>query len=206
MEIAEQKKNLWMTRLRFFFGALLLAILISMLVKAGQFSELLGRLQFGQIVVVIGLTTIYMLIGGINIGVLLGSGVTKTIEVTRAYLLSWCVSLVMPSKSGDLTIIYYLNQEGFSKEEAASVFTLDKLVSLVVYAAVPIMFLDSGTVLYDVSVMIVVLNAVVVAGALLSTVLVSKMTSPYKIILVAAKVSAGCTELLVRRAFAVAAN
>ena len=74
------------------------------------------------------------------LGILIGAGnfmmlawpVNRSIryfEFVRIFSLSWAISLFLPSRIGELSLIYYLKKDGIEMGKAAALFLIDKMIT-----------------------------------------------------------------------------
>ncbi|MCP3682763.1 MAG: flippase-like domain-containing protein [bacterium] len=59
-------------------------------------------------------------------------------KLFKHYCMSWAVGLVMPGRIGDFSIIYFLGKEGIKTGQATSIALLEKVLTMIVLAAIAV--------------------------------------------------------------------
>ena len=113
-----------------------LAILGILLYKIG-FKDILNILSGMKLIYILPVVITMMasnFIGGVNIKVLLRTFKIRIspVKMFKLYSLSWAISLFVPSRLGELSILYFLKKEKVKLGTASSVTILDKAISLIV--------------------------------------------------------------------------
>ena len=109
------------------------AILAALFYTVG-IKEVINHLGQANVLVVVLAVTFFglgMLIGAGNFMMLAWpvNNKIRYLEFVRIFSLSWAISLFLPSRIGELSLIYYLKKDGIEMGKAAALFLIDKMIT-----------------------------------------------------------------------------
>lgn len=138
--------------LKLIISLILIALLLYKIKLENVYSTLL-KINLAYIPLIILITLLTILIGSINIYILL-KGLNKSIQfkqIFNNYNLSWALTWFAPSKTGELSLLYFLKKEGIDVGSSSAVFFSDKvitLITIIIMALVASLFLSPIDSLY----------------------------------------------------------
>lgn len=132
------KRPLWFF-IRCAVAAGLLAALVLLVFNREDSKRLLENVRAFHLVALVPLLCLFLFLGGLNIWILL-RGLSQPVSlssVLSAYHLSWAASLVLPARTGELGLLYFLKQKKIPLAASSTVFLTDKIITFFLYAVVP---------------------------------------------------------------------
>lgn len=124
-------KKSWNNIIKFVLGVLILSILVY---KVGlkEIYENIIKISFWLILLILVIRLITFLIGAYNVSLLINTKkkIISFSKIFRYYCLTWSLSLFVPGKIGDFSLIYFLiKKKKIKLGKASAAFILDKIIT-----------------------------------------------------------------------------
>jgi hypothetical protein len=115
-----------------------IVILSNLFYKIG-FKSILTTMSEMELVYIVPIVIIIIatnFIGGLNLKILFSTFKINipSIKLFRSYSLSWAISLFIPGRLGELSIIYFFKKSNISIGMASAAIILDKIISIIIVA------------------------------------------------------------------------
>ncbi len=127
-------------RLKFFLEIVVgIGIILFILSKVNlsQVIEILSSLNYKWVLLAIFIHCIFLFLTSYILKVLFDSvKVFKFIEWARYYFMGFSMGLVLPGRTGDLSIIYFVKDKGFSIGQSTALTIIDKAITLTIFGII----------------------------------------------------------------------
>ena len=130
-------------KLFFFLRLIVGPVILGLILYKIGFKSVFGtitkiNLYYIPIFIIMGLFILY--VGGLNIKILTlpFKKSARLMKIVKYYSLSWVVSLIIPGRIGEFSIIYFLRKENISMGQRSAIVVLDKIISLAIISTLAI--------------------------------------------------------------------
>jgi len=128
------------SKLRIALEVLILVAIVAYIVSRidlAKIGEILSTLSYSWLILALLLNTTGILVTAYGLKILFDTvRFTSFMQWLKYFLMSFSVGLILPGKAGDLSIIYFMKDKGFSIGESTAFTILDKLITIVVFGLV----------------------------------------------------------------------